>query len=42
MLREAEVLRVKKMEQKNARLQKVVADLLIDNAILKEAALTSF
>jgi putative transposase len=29
--------RLKELEQENARLKKVVADLLLDNAILKEA-----
>ena len=29
--------RLKELEQKNARLKKLVADLSLDNAILKEA-----
>ena len=29
--------RLKELEQENARLKKLVADLLLDNAILKEA-----
>ena len=30
--------RLKELEQENSRLKKVVADLVLDNAILKEAA----
>jgi transposase-like protein len=30
--------RLKELEQQNSRLKKVVADLVLDNAILKEAA----
>lgn len=34
--------RFKQLEQENARLKKVIADLSIDNAILKEAARGNF
>ena len=34
--------RLKELEQENARLKRVVADLSLDNAILKEAALPNF
>jgi transposase-like protein len=37
-LRVDQVKRLKELEQENGRLRKVVADLTIDNAILKEAA----
>ena len=30
--------RLRELEQQNSRLKKVVADLVLDNAILKEAA----
>jgi putative transposase len=41
-LRVDQAKRLKEMEQENARLRKVVADLSIDNAILKEAARGNF
>ncbi len=41
-LRVDQAKRPKEMEQENARLRKVVADLSIDNAILKEAARGNF
>lgn len=41
-LRVDQAKRLKEMEQENTRLRKVVADLLIDNAILKEAARGNF
>jgi putative transposase len=34
--------RLKELEQENGRLRKVVADLTIDNSILKEAARGNF
>ena len=34
--------RLKALEQENSRLKKLVADLSLDNAILKEAALGNF
>jgi putative transposase len=34
--------RLKKLEQENSRLKKVVADFALDNAILKEAARGNF
>jgi putative transposase len=34
--------RLKEVEKENARLKKVVADLTLDNAILKEAAYPNF
>ena len=34
--------RLKNLEQENSRLKKVVADLVLDNAILKEAARGNF
>ena len=34
--------RLKELEQENSRLKKVVADLVLDNAILKEAARGNF
>ena len=37
-LRVDQAKRLKELEQENSRLRKVVADLSIDNAILKEAA----
>lgn len=41
-LRVDQAKRLKEMEQENNRLRKVVADLSIDNAILKEAARGNF
>jgi putative transposase len=41
-LRVDQAKRLKEMEQENTRLRKVVADLSIDNAILKEAARGNF
>jgi putative transposase len=41
-LRIDQAKRLKEMEQENTRLRKVVADLSIDNAILKEAARGNF
>ena len=37
-LRVDQAHRLKELEQENSRLKKVVADLVLDNAILKEAA----
>ena len=37
-LRVDQAMRLKQLEQENSRLKKVVADLTVDNAILKEAA----
>ena len=37
-LRVDQARRLKELEQENSRLRKVVADLTIDNSILKEAA----
>jgi len=34
--------RLKELEQENARLKKLVADISLDNAILKEAARGNF
>jgi putative transposase len=36
-MRTADVHRLKELERENARLKKLVADLSLDNAILKEA-----
>jgi len=36
-MRTSQVCRLKDLERKNARLKKLVADLLLDNTILKEA-----
>lgn len=41
-LRVDQAKRLKEMEQENTQLRKVVADLSIDNAILKEAARGNF
>jgi transposase-like protein len=41
-LRVDQAKRFKEIEQENARLRKVVADLTIDNSILKEAARGNF
>ncbi len=41
-VRTEQVKRLKEMEKQNARLKKVVADLTLDNAILKEAAYPNF
>ena len=41
-LRIDQAKRFKEIEQENARLRKVVADLTIDNSILKEAARGNF
>lgn len=41
-LRVDQAKRLKEMEQENTRLRKVVSDLSIDNAILKEAARGNF
>jgi len=41
-LRVDQAKRLKEVEQENTRLRKVVADLSIDNAILKEAARGNF
>jgi transposase-like protein len=41
-LRVDQAKRLKELEQENARLKKVVADLTIDNSILKEAARGNF
>jgi putative transposase len=41
-LRVDQARRLKEMEQENTRLRKVVADLSIDNAILKETARGNF
>lgn len=41
-LREVEIQQGKGLEQENARLKKLVADLSLDNAILKEAARGNF
>ncbi len=38
-MRTAQVRRLKDLERENARLKKLVADLALDNAILKEASL---
>ena len=41
-VRTGQVKRLKELEKENARLKKVVADLTLDNAILKEAAYPNF
>ena len=41
-VRTDQVKRLKEVEKQNARLKKVVADLTLDNAILKEAAYPNF
>jgi transposase-like protein len=41
-LRADQAKRLKQLEQENARLKKVVADLTLDNAILKEVADPNF
>jgi transposase-like protein len=41
-VRTDQVKRFKDMEKENARLKKLVADLSLDNAILKEAAYPNF
>ncbi len=41
-VRTVQVKRLKELEKENARLKKVVADLALDNAILKEAAYPNF
>jgi putative transposase len=41
-LRVDQAKRLKQLEQENNRLKKVVADLSVDNAILKEAARRNF
>ena len=41
-LRTGQARRLKDLEKENARLKKVVADLTLDNAILKEAAYPNF
>lgn len=41
-LRVDQAKRLKQLEQENNRLKKVVADLSVDNAILKEAARGNF
>ncbi len=41
-LRVDQARRLKELEQENGRLRKVVADLAIDNSILKEAARGNF
>jgi len=41
-VRTDQVKRLKDLEKENARLKKVVADLTLDNAILKEAAYPNF
>jgi transposase-like protein len=41
-LRVDQAKRFKQMEQENARLRKLVADMAMDNAILKEAAKGNF
>ena len=38
----SEVRRLKSLEQENARLKKLLADAMLDNAILKEAASGNF
>ena len=37
-MRTSQVRRLKELERENVRLKKMVADLSLDNAILKEAA----
>ena len=41
-VRSDQARRLKELEKENARLKKVVADLTLDNAILKEAAYPNF
>ena len=41
-LRVDQAKRLKELEQENTRLKKVVADLIVDKAILKEAARKNF
>ncbi len=41
-VRTDQVKRLKELEKENARLKRVVADLSLDNAILKEAAYPNF
>jgi putative transposase len=41
-LNRSEVRRLKALEQENARLKKLLADAMLDNAILKEAASGNF
>ncbi len=41
-VRTNQVKRLKELEKENTRLKKVVADLTLDNAILKEAAYPNF
>ena len=41
-LRTDQVKRLKELEKENTRLKRVVADLTLDNAILKEAAYPNF
>ena len=41
-VRTDQVKRLKELEKENVRLKKVVADLALDNAILKEAAYPNF
>ena len=41
-LRVDQAKRLKQLEQENSRLKRVVADLTVDNAILKEAARGNF
>ncbi len=41
-VRTEQVKRLKELEKENARLKKLVADLSLDNAILKEAAYPNF
>ncbi len=41
-VRRDQVKRLKQLEKENGRLKKVVADLTLDNAILKEAAYPNF
>ena len=41
-MRTDQVKRLKELEKQNARLKRVVADLTLDNAILKEAAYPNF
>ena len=41
-VRTDQVKRLKELEKQNAQLKKVVADLTLDNAILKEAAYPNF
>jgi transposase-like protein len=38
----SEIRRLKALEQENARLKKLLADAMLDNAILKEAAAGNF